>query len=110
MSRTIRRQYRDARKNDETCRAHGTDGFFRKGRLFFDRKRREAARVDLAEWRAHAMTEEELRTQLDEAKALRREVTKYSDAWAALCVEMGRITAAIWRLRQDIRRKESQSV
>lgn len=50
------------------------------------------------------MTEEALRTQLDEVKAQRSQTEKYTDAWAALCVEMGRITAAIWRLRQDSRR------
>lgn len=47
------------------------------------------------------MTEADLRRQLDEVKAQRRETPIYTEEWASLCYEMGRITAQILRLRAD---------
>ena len=47
------------------------------------------------------MSEAELRAQLDEVKARRRETERYTDEWAALCVEMGRLTAEIWKIRRE---------
>lgn len=54
------------------------------------------------------MTEESLSEQLDKVKAQRSQTPRYTEEWAALCVEMGRITAAIWRLRQDARRTKAK--
>lgn len=47
------------------------------------------------------MSESELRAQLDEVKTRRRGTERYTDEWAALCVEMGRLTAEIWRVRRE---------
>lgn len=46
------------------------------------------------------MSEEELLIQLEQVTARRRETEAYTEEWAALCYEMGRLTAAIWRVRR----------
>lgn len=51
------------------------------------------------------MDEATLRAKLDAVKQQRAATERYTEEWAALCAEMGRLTAAIWRLRQDERRK-----
>jgi len=50
------------------------------------------------------MTEKELSENLDNVKAERRKTKKYTDKWAALCVEIGRLTNDIWRLRRSDQR------
>lgn len=50
------------------------------------------------------MSESELRAQLDEVKAQRRVTERYTDEWAALCVEMGRLTAAVWKVRRETKK------
>lgn len=47
------------------------------------------------------MSEMELRAQLDAVKAQRRDTERFTDDWAALCVEMGRLTAEIWKIRRE---------
>jgi uncharacterized small protein (DUF1192 family) len=48
-------------------------------------------------------TEAQLRAQIDAVKAQRSSTPRQSDAWAALGVEVGRITAQVWKLRRDER-------
>ena len=45
--------------------------------------------------------ETELIAQLDDVKLERSQQPKYSERWNELGVEMGRITAAIWKLRRE---------
>lgn len=47
------------------------------------------------------MSEAELLRQLEEARALRRATPPYTEAWAALCYEIGRLSDAIRRARRD---------
>lgn len=44
--------------------------------------------------------EMELRAQLDAVKAKRRDTERLTDEWAVLCVEMGRLTSEIWKIRR----------
>lgn len=46
------------------------------------------------------MTETDLRTQLTETKRQRATTERYTDEWAALCVEIGRLSGEIWRIRR----------
>lgn len=53
--------------------------------------------------------ESKLRAQLDAVKGQRRETPKGTDEYAALCVEMGRITAEMRRVGQENRRQMVKS-
>ena len=66
----------------------------------FQSQLRAVLRVKMGQLAADA----ELSAQLDEVKARRRETERYTDAWAALCVEMGRLTAEIWRVRRETKK------
>ena len=46
------------------------------------------------------MTEADLLAQLDETKRKRAETERLTEEWAALCVEIGRLTGEIWRIRR----------
>lgn len=55
------------------------------------------------------MSEVELLIQLEQVTARRRETEAYTEEWAALCYEMGRLTAAIWRVRRERKKVTMQN-
>lgn len=46
------------------------------------------------------MTETDLLAQLTETKRQRATAERYTEEWAALCVEIGRLSGEIWRIRR----------
>jgi hypothetical protein len=53
MSRSIKKDYPkkfDSRRFDQSCRNHGGCDYCKYNRLFFDRKKRTAAALDVRRW------------------------------------------------------------
>ena len=55
-----RKEYRDSRNFDTTCRCHGSCPYCQNNRLFFDRKARRAAELDLIAYEKDLLDDEPL--------------------------------------------------